>query len=79
MNTPKYVSQEAFVRAWQTAASTKEVAEKTGLSLGSCAVRASKLRKRGVPLKQLQQLRPRVDYEALKKLAEELAPPEIES
>lgn len=79
MHPSKGVTQEAFVRAWQTSTTTKEVVLKTGLTVGSAAVRASKLRKHGVPLKELSQSRPRVDYEALKELALSLAPPEIET
>jgi hypothetical protein len=38
------VTMEDFVKAWESSVSTKEVAEKTGLKLGSVIARSSKYR-----------------------------------
>lgn len=71
----KSVTPEEFVRAWQGSSSMAEVAEKTGLRVESVRARGHRFRKRGVPLKKLAaQGRPATDWEALKKLAQELAP-----
>lgn len=72
--TPKIVSDEDFVRAWQASESGREVVERTGLSLPSVRSRSSQLRRLGVPLKRLKlgRRRDEIDIEALKRLAEEL-------
>lgn len=66
---------EAFIEAWQTSNSTKEVCEKLGLKNAvSAAARASRMRKNGVPLKHFD---PRggvaYDWRALKELARGLS------
>lgn len=69
------VSPEEFVRAWQTSDSLAQVAERTGLKLETARARGRRFRKRGIPLKRFGgQGRPATDWEALKKLAEELGP-----
>ena len=69
------VTPEEFVRAWQTAKSLAEVAERTGLKLETARARGRRFRKRGIPLKSFAgQGRPATDWESLKRLAEELGP-----
>jgi len=69
------VTPEDFVRAWQSSKSLAEVAEKTGMRTESVRARGFRFRKKGVPLKSLSTAgRPATDWEALKKLAKELAP-----
>ena len=48
------VDPEAFVRAWQTAVSVNEVADRLGISKLGASVKASHLRKEGVPLKKFR-------------------------
>lgn len=63
-----------FIRVWQSAATLDEVAQKLGYEDRLVASQnASRLRKRGIPLKQFSN-DPSLDIEALKALAEELAP-----
>jgi len=76
MTTRKSVSPEEFVRAWQSSRDMAEVAKKTGLRLESVRARGHRFRKKGVPLKKLAQGRPATDWEALARLAQELAPKE---
>jgi len=47
------ISAEDFIIAWQSAVSTKEVCEKTGLSLNRVRTRAREFRVKGVPLKEM--------------------------
>ncbi len=70
MHPRKQVTQQDFVTAWQRSHSAKEVAEKLGLTVAGASVRATKLRKNGVPLKKF--VTRRVDYEALARLAASL-------
>jgi len=75
MTTRKSVSPEEFVRAWQASNDMAEVSAKTGLKIESVRARGHRFRKKGVPLKRFAaQGRPATDWEALKKLAEKLAP-----
>lgn len=63
-----------FVRIWQAAATTMEVAERTGMTLHAVYARVKAMRAKGVPLKTLQ--RPRLedaDYEGLADLARQLS------
>jgi hypothetical protein len=72
--TPKaMVAPEAFVKAWQTSESVEQVAEATGLKVGSIRLRAAKYRKLGIELKQFERARKALDVEALKQLAAELS------
>jgi len=48
------VDPETFVREWQTASSVTEVAERLGMSKLGASVKASHLRKEGVPLKKFR-------------------------
>ena len=69
------VSDEAFLRAWQTSQSRPEVVKRTGLPMYLVRYRALRLRQRGVNLKAMRpgrQPQP-VDWDTLKKLAEKLA------
>ena len=68
------VTSEAFVRAWQAAKDTSEVAEKLGLRLESVRARGYRFRKKGVPLKRFSAGRAATDWTALKQLAESLGP-----
>lgn len=45
------MSNREFFEIWNNAASTKEAAYKAGLSVTSCAQKASRLRSLGVPMK----------------------------
>ena len=67
------VSDKEFVLAWQRAESLLEAAEAVGSDRLYTSLRASKLRKAGVPLKMFRRGRPpgsgkRVDVEALSAL-----------
>jgi hypothetical protein len=62
-------SPEEFVEAWQGCENLDEAKEKLGDGASS---RAARYRKAGVPLKEMQ-ARPRLDIEALTKLAKEHA------
>jgi response regulator of citrate/malate metabolism len=68
------VTAENFVRAWQTSETIEEVCQKTGMTRISCRQRAYQLRKKEVPLKKVVGGigGRKVDYDALKKLAESL-------
>lgn len=67
------VSKEDFIKAWQTSATTKEVSYKLKIKPGTCAARASVLRKKGVPLKKFSSGRYEdPDYKALARLAQSL-------
>lgn len=46
------VTDEVFVVAWQGCGSLAAVAKRLGIGTQNAAVRASRLRKRGVPLKK---------------------------
>jgi hypothetical protein len=71
----KSVAAEEFVRAWQGAEDMAEVARKLGLKLASVKARGYRFRKKSVPLETFGgQGRPPVDWEALEKLAKDLAP-----
>lgn len=60
---------ERFVRAWQESESVAEIANKLGeTNLKSLSVRASNLRKKGVPLKKLGASM-KIDYDKLANLA----------
>jgi len=65
------VTPEDFVRAWQAATSVREVMDKTGYTYGTTQVRASRMRKMGIPLKRFKKY---MDVPGLVKLATELAP-----
>lgn len=70
--TRKLVSNEDFVKAFITADSTAEVAEKTGLTIGSVRLRASKLRKAGVNLPTFVRKPRPIDVDALNELIKKL-------
>jgi CRP-like cAMP-binding protein len=70
----KGISAEVFIRAWQTCATTDDVAEKLGCSVASATSRASKLRRMGIRLVKRYRARPHLDIDALKVLAASLAP-----
>ncbi len=65
-------SNEDFVSAWQRSKTTKEVAEKTGMTVQYCTMRAARFRKLGVPLKMLRKRPTPIDVTALTKLAKSL-------
>jgi hypothetical protein len=67
------VAPEDFVKAWQKSESIAEVAEATGLALGSCSQKATLLRKNKVPLKKFARAGKVTDYGALADLAKSLA------
>ena len=65
------VSAIDLVKAWQTSESVKEVEAKTGLQYGNMMTRIHKLKKLGVPLKQMAHAGGggrKLDIEALKAL-----------
>jgi len=45
-------SAEKFVRTWQASSSTKDAAERLGVSISAARERARKLRLKGVPLRR---------------------------
>lgn len=53
-NRSQAVDLEQFVRAWQVAGSVSEVAEQLNMSKLGASVKASHLRKGGVPLKKFR-------------------------
>ena len=57
-----------FVKVWQAASNVKEVSKKEGISVSAAAVRASHLRRLGVPLKKFKEKGRGPDVAALKKL-----------
>lgn len=69
------VTPEDFVTKWQKSDTIEEFIKATGLSEGGAQSRASNYRKRGIPLKKLKKTNPRqrTDWDALKKLATDLA------
>jgi len=66
------VTPEAFVTAWQTSESIKQVVEKTGITEGSVRFRGSRYRKLGVGLKKFGRATAKLDVETLNKLATDL-------
>jgi hypothetical protein len=69
---PMAVKAEEFVRAWQTASSTLEVAMAIGTTVLSARQRAESYRRRGVPLKHMPTSH-RLDWSRLAQIAEEEA------
>ncbi len=67
------VSNEEFVRAWQSSYSVAEAASKTGMDRGDARARASYLRKRGVKLKTFYRKREGVDVASLNAVVAEEA------
>ena len=70
MSRPTQVSNEAFVREWQTATCFGDVEKALGvmgLKTSAVRARANHLRRRGVPLQKFK--RTGQDYEALADLA----------
>jgi hypothetical protein len=68
------ITNEHFVRSWQSSESLEDVLTATGLTKHHALARAGRLRKHGVPLKEHKRIDgrgTRVDWDALKKLAEE--------
>ena len=64
------ITAEAFIVAWQTSNSYKEVEEKTGMSYNTINVRGHAYRKKGIPLKRFAKTGAE-NIEALRKLAED--------
>lgn len=50
------VSDEEFIRIWQTSRSVREVETKTGLSRQAVNIRSHSMRKHGVPLKKMERV-----------------------
>jgi len=48
------VSPEAFIEAWQSGTTIKEIAQRLGLTVNAAKQRATKMRKRGVKLKHFE-------------------------
>ncbi len=70
----KRVSNEEFIKIWQSALTLSEVAEKVGKPNSNCTLRAVNLRNRhGIPLKMFR-INNYVDKEGLTKLALKYAP-----
>jgi hypothetical protein len=63
---------EEFVRIWQAATSTADVATELGMTVNAAASKASRYRKAGVPLKDLRVGNNAPDYKALAELARSL-------
>lgn len=69
------MTDEDFVRTWQTSETLADVASRTKLTQLACSARASRLRGNGVPLRKFTVAgRPRTDYSELIKLAVSLDP-----
>ncbi len=69
------VSAEDFVRAWQQSESVQQVMQITGMSESAVYVRSTKYRKLGIALKKYKAgSGSKLDVQALRKLADELAP-----
>jgi hypothetical protein len=68
----KNITAEEVIRVWQSSKSLGEAAERLGMRKTSLTCRISHMRKRGVPLKRMSPARSRLDYAALKRLAESL-------
>jgi hypothetical protein len=69
------VTNEDFIRAWQTAATFADVIANTGISKGQASARAARLRKHGVELKTFPRRSAgerQIDWDALKSLANSL-------
>lgn len=66
----KHTSAFVFVREWQAAKTTREVAMRTGISIQYVAIRANAMRKKGVRLKDLDAGGSEF-WELIRKLAEE--------
>ncbi len=62
---------EEFVRVWQSSGSIKEVAVRLGRKPDTVRVYASRMRKKGIPLKKYQS-QPGMDVPRLQQLAREL-------
>jgi hypothetical protein len=73
------VSDEDFVRVWQSSDSVAEVSVKLGIAAASCRIRAAKLRKRAeeaghtLPLKEYGRSYRRKDWEKLIRITEEFS------
>lgn len=67
----KRISAAEFVKIWQSSDSRAAVAKRCGSTEQSVGHRASRLRSRGVPLKKLKTGAATLDYESLKRIAEE--------
>lgn len=63
------VNHADFVRIWQTSNTGAEAAERAGVSRNQAAVRAHRLREKGVPLKKFVPRRSGLDVVALTKIA----------
>jgi hypothetical protein len=69
------VSDEAFIRAWQSGTSAKQVAEGLGMGRDACRSKASYFRSIGIPLRTFYQADRRAeDLPRLAELARSLAP-----
>ena len=67
------VPAEKFVMTWQKCNTTSEVAEQLGMDLGNVKARGIKLKKMGIPLKDMPmgQRGRRLDIDALSKICAE--------
>jgi biotin operon repressor len=59
---------EKFVLLWEKATSVQEVADAMGITRDNAATRASNLRRRGVALKHMAQMQPKINVERLNEL-----------
>jgi biotin operon repressor len=59
---------EKFVLLWEKATSVQEVADAMGITRDNAATRASNLRRRGVALKHMVQMQPKINVERLNDL-----------
>lgn len=72
---PNYWTQEdyeKFINIWHTSTSVGQVAEAIGITRQSAASRATNLRKRGVPLKNMRGIGKDINYKTLSDLAKRL-------
>lgn len=66
------MTNEEFVRAWQRSSTMQEFTDASGMTRQHALNRAARLRKGGVPLRKFTSRGgPRIDWEALKRIAEE--------
>lgn len=67
------IESDAFIRLWYASKTTAEVCERSGLSYAATCAKATRLRKMGVRMPYLDRKVVKLDVDALKALADELA------
>ena len=70
---PRRLTPIEFVTAWQRSRSIPDLIAKTGIRENAARGRATRYRRKGIPLKKLADGRASIDVAALKALVEKLA------